>query len=100
MDSKHGRKKEGGKYAWLPAAMPGVARLMDEKRRLLGDAHVAECWRRGVVEGEPGWFYAREGTLHVGMPWDDLLTIRADTPIRTQVVVAMRDKEGIDHALP
>lgn len=96
MDTKEGKKAEVGKFAWLPAAMPGVARLMAEKRRTLGDAHVAECWRRGVVDGEPGWFYAREGTLHVGMPWDDLLAIRADTPIASQVVVVLRDKETRD----
>lgn len=63
--------KTGGKWSWLPAAMPGVARLLAEKRRLLGDAHVAECWRRGVVELEPSWFFAREGALAVGTPWED-----------------------------
>lgn len=59
------------RFAWLPVHMPGVARLMGEKRTEMGAAHVAECWRRGVVGGEAGWFFAREGALAVGTPWDD-----------------------------
>ncbi|EYC52893.1 hypothetical protein AZ34_11935 [Hylemonella gracilis str. Niagara R] len=55
-------------WAWLPAAMPQVAGLMREKRKLYGDAHVNECWRRGVIQGEAGWFFAREGALTVGTP--------------------------------
>lgn len=59
------------KWAWLPKAMPGVARLMVEKRREHGDAHIAECWRRAMA-GEAGWFYAAEGPLAIGVPWDDI----------------------------
>ena len=55
----------------MPAEMPGVAALVREKRKLFGDAHVNECWRRGVVLLEPGWFFAREGALAVGTPWAD-----------------------------
>lgn len=55
-------------WKWLPAAMPNVAAMVKEKRALYGDAHVDECWRRGVVLGEPGWFFAREGPLSVGTP--------------------------------
>lgn len=55
-------------FEWLPAQMPGVARLIDDKRRELGREHLALCWRRGVLELQPGWFYAREGALAVGMP--------------------------------
>lgn len=51
--------------------MPTVARLMAEKRRTLGAAHVAECWKRGVTLGQPGWFFAREGPLAVGTPFED-----------------------------
>ena len=57
------------RFDWLPVEMPGVARLVREKRALHGEAHVNECWRRGVVEREPGWFFAREGALAVGAPW-------------------------------
>jgi hypothetical protein len=93
-------KDEGkavGKWAWLPSAMPGVARLMAEKRRLLGDAHVAECWRRGFVEREPGWFFAREGALAVGTPWDDpqLANFAALQVTATQALVVMREPAGV-----
>ena len=65
--------KEGKKarWDWLPAAMPGVHRLVREKRRDVGDKHVNLCWQRGVVELQPGWFYAREGALAVGAPFED-----------------------------
>lgn len=55
-------------WAWLPAAMPKVAKMVKEKRALYGDSHVDECWRRGVVLGESGWFFAREGAISVGTP--------------------------------
>lgn len=66
MDTGTGRPKKG-RWDWLPEAMPGVARLMAEKRRLHGAAHVAECWRRSMA-GEPGWFFAREGAIAIGTP--------------------------------
>jgi len=56
------------RWDWLPTAMPGVARLMREKRQRYGDAHVDECWRRSIA-GEGGWLFAREGTLAVGTPF-------------------------------
>lgn len=54
----------------MPAEMPGVARLMREQRRLHGEAHLAECWRRGMA-GEPGFFFAREGAVAIGTPSAD-----------------------------
>ena len=89
-------KKSQGKenrFAWLPAAMPGVARLMAEKRRLLGNEHVAECWKRGVLNLEPGWFFAREGALAIGTPWDDplLANFAALQVSSTQALVVIRE---------
>lgn len=60
--------KAKNNWSWLPLVMPGVASMMKEKRALFGDAHVDECWRRGVVLGQPGWFFAREGAVSVGTP--------------------------------
>lgn len=60
-------------FDWLPAQMPRVAALMKTRRAQDGDAHVNECWKRGVLRGEPGWFFAHEGALSVGTPdpgWD------------------------------
>lgn len=68
MDNTAAGKRK--RWDWLPAEMPGVLRLVREKRRLYGDAHVDECWRRGMA-GEPGWFFAREGTLAIGTPSTD-----------------------------
>lgn len=53
--------------------MPGVARLMAEKRREWGSEHVAECWRRGVLQQQPDWFFAREGAIAIGTPFSDEL---------------------------
>ena len=83
-----------GKWDWLPTMMPRTAKLIAEKRKLFGDAHVNECWKRGVLLCEPGWFFAREAGLAVGIPWDDLLTLAVpDLPLRDQVLVAVRDPE-------
>jgi len=88
-------KREQGKesrWDWLPTAMPGVARLMAEKRAKLGSAHVAECWRRGMA-GEPGWFFAREGAIAIGTPWNDpeMANFAAQQITRTQAMVVMRE---------
>ena len=79
------------RWDWLPAFMPGVARQIRDKRREWGDAHVNECWRRGVVLGEPGWFLARESTITVGA-WDDpeMLALAA-TVNGTQSLLIMRN---------
>jgi hypothetical protein len=58
-------------WQWLPEQMPGITKLMREKRRQLGDAWVNECWKHGVRNGEPGWFFAAEGSLMVGALGDE-----------------------------
>lgn len=93
MDIEKGRG-EAAKFGWLPKAMPGVARLVAEKRRVLGDTHVSECWRRGVLEREPGWFFAREGALAVGTPWEDdpvLINFAAANVSSTQALLVLRE---------
>jgi hypothetical protein len=80
------------RWDWLPTAMPGVSRLIGEKRRVLGDAHVNECWRRGMA-GEPGWFFAREGAIAIGTPWADdpeLANFAAASVTATQALVVLR----------
>jgi hypothetical protein len=59
------------RWSWLPAMMPGVAALMAQRRREFGAEHVALCWRKGVIEREPDWFFAREGAIAVGTPFAD-----------------------------
>jgi hypothetical protein len=85
-------KRDRKDWSWLPAAMPGVARLMAEKRAALGQAHVDECWRRGMA-GEPGWFFAREGAIAIGTPWADdpeLVNFAAAAVTATQALVVLR----------
>lgn len=64
-------EEKRNRWDWLPAQMPGVAKQLADMRRELGDAWVSECWKRGVVKGEPGWFFAAEGALMVGVLGDD-----------------------------
>ena len=89
-----GKETAGKRWAWLPAAMPGVARLMKDKRGEVGDAHVNECWQRGVVNGEPGWFFAREGALAVGTPWDDpvMANFAAQQVTASQALLVLRNR--------
>lgn len=95
MDKEDQRKR----FDWLPVEMPGVARLVKEKRALLGDAHVAECWRRGVLQREPGWFFAREGALAIGAPWDEptMANFAAQQVTATQALLVIRHPEGVTH---
>ena len=87
MDSKPREK-----WAALLELMPQVRRLVAEKRQAHGAAHVAMCWKRGVVDLEPGWFFAREGAVAVGTPWDDpvLANFAALQVTSTQAVLVMR----------
>lgn len=91
--------KEAGKakrWDWLPLAMPGVAKLIAEKKRDYGVAHVNECWKRGVIDLEPGWFFAREGALAVGTPWDDpvMANFAALNVTSSQALVIVRMPAG------
>ncbi len=84
-------------WRWLPAQMPGVARLMKEKRRELGEEWVNACWKRGVVQMQPGWFYAAEGALAVGTAWADepvIADLLAARISPTQALLVLRPKDA------
>jgi hypothetical protein len=97
MDTDTGRARKG-RWDWLPTAMPGVSRLIAEKRRVLGDAHVNECWRRGMA-GEPGWFFAREGAIAIGTPPTEpqLLALCGWEVMPAQALVVMATPQGVTH---
>lgn len=82
---------KAARLALIRDAMPGVQRLVAEKRRVMGDAWVTDCIRRGLA-GEPGYFFAREGALAVGTPWDDpvLANFAAANVTSTQALVVLR----------
>jgi hypothetical protein len=90
------------RFDWLPEQMPGVVKLVKEKRALLGNAHVNECWKRGVVKGEPGWFFAREGVLAIGTPWNEpaMANFAALQVTATQALLVLRDPEVAHGAHP
>ena len=90
------KKQQGNRWDWLPAFMPGVAKIIADKKQEHGAAHVNECWRRAVVGLEPGWFYAAEGPLTVGVPWPDpeLDKIVAGLRTKGQAFVRIRLPEG------
>lgn len=85
--------KPAKRWEWLPAAIPGVARLMREKRAAYGDAHVNECWQRSMA-GEPGWLFAREGGVSIGTPWvgdPEMTDFAALQVTRTQALLFIRE---------
>jgi hypothetical protein len=88
------------RWGWLPLEMPGVTRLMKDKRAKYGDAWVSECWRRGVLAAEPGWFFAGEGGLMVGTLFDDpeLMAFAQARVTRTQAVLILREPEATSGA--
>jgi hypothetical protein len=79
-------------YQVLVPLMPGLGALIQEKRELYGAKWVAECWRMGVLEGEPGWFFARQGSVSVGTPPsvdEGLLVLAFSEAFATQVFLYM-----------
>lgn len=82
------------RWSWLPAHMPGVARLLADKKRELGADHVNRCWEMGVNQAQPGWFFAREGVLSVGTIWPEAADIAGWQITPTQAMVILRPVEA------
>lgn len=93
------QQAQRAKMALIREAMPGVTRIVADKRKALGDAWVTQCIKRGLA-GEPGFFFAREGGLAIGTPWptDDpvLANWAAAAVTATQAVVLIREPEAGD----
>lgn len=60
-------------WSWMKAHMPRVVAALGEARRKGGGAVIDECWRKGVIQQQPGWFFARENGVSVGVPSVELL---------------------------
>jgi len=60
-------------WSWMATHMPAVVGMLKEERRRGGGQLIDECWKRGVRDGEPGWFYAHENSVSVGVPSPELL---------------------------
>lgn len=53
-------------WEWMTQHMPRVVALMRGEREAGRGSQLNECWRAGVVRGEPGQFWASEGRVSVG----------------------------------
>jgi hypothetical protein len=84
-------------WAFMAERMPKTVALIKEAR-LRGDGpHLDLCWRRGVQGLEPGWFWAYEAGVSVGLPSVDMLASPAmQSLLATQPganVLMLREKE-------
>lgn len=55
-------------WDWMTQHMPRVVSMMKAEREAGRGSQLNECWRAGVVRGEPGMFWATEGKVSVGTP--------------------------------
>jgi hypothetical protein len=69
-------------WAWMEEHMPTVVQQLKRKRAEGLGPHINECWRRGVLQLEPGWFYAGEGAVSIGVPAGHLLADPALVQLR------------------
>ena len=87
-------------WSWMRNHMPRAVALISDAKRRLGDDLVNECWRRGVLLGEPGWFYARENGVSVGVPSQAFLDHPTQAEVLKQFPMAamliLKDK-GVQH---
>ena len=70
MDKIETRAKKN--WAWMSEFMPRIVTMLGERRAKGEGVYIDECWKHGVRLQEPGWFYAREGGITVGTPFNDL----------------------------
>lgn len=70
------QKERQALNALIRQAMPKVLPLMETHRKNMGAEHVQECQRKGMA-GQPGWFYARQGVITIGAPWQEVWDIEA-----------------------
>ena len=100
MDKTAATEQAKRDWKWLPREMPGVAKLIAERRQQDGSAWVNECWKRGVEQLEPGWFFAVEGALMVGVLGDDakILALAMARLSPTQSFLMLKTKEAANGA--
>lgn len=60
-------------WGWMQQHMPRVVAMLKRKREAGQGELINECWRRGVVALEPGWFFAAEGAVTLGVPAEGYL---------------------------
>jgi len=96
MDKK---AKPKSSWAFMQEHMPGVVARIKEGRDKGEGAHIDLCWRRGVVSLEPGWFWAYEAGVSVGVPGPEMLGDAQVQELLKQFpglsILMLRDKAAI-----
>ena len=92
-------------WAFMVERMPRTVARIKEARAKGQGAHVDTCWRRGVVELQPGWFWAYEAGVSVGVPALDMVGdatvqhVLANHPGASVLMLKdMSAQEGAPHA--
>ncbi len=90
------KSSKQNRWHWMREAMPGVASIVARKRAEWGNAHVNLCIKKGLEEQLPGYFFAAEGPLAVGVPWAGFGEDWLKRDIKSAVLVVMRDPGATD----
>jgi hypothetical protein len=97
-----GKPKSKASWAFMVDHMPQCVAYIKRARSKGEGAHIDLCWRRGVVERQPGWFWAYEGGVSVGVPDLQMLGDPNMSDVLKRFpdlnLVMLRDKEKIDAA--
>lgn len=76
--------------------MPKVVQMLKERREKGEGAFIDECWVRGVQRLEPGWFYAAEGPVSIGVPEPHVLADEGFAAMRRafpdQAIVMLKER--------
>ena len=62
------KPKPKAAWAFMAEHMPRCVEWMRQARIKGEGKHLDLCWRRGVMELRPGWFWAYEAGVSVGVP--------------------------------
>lgn len=77
-------------WSWVQQHMPELVREIAEWRQAGLGAHVDTCWRLGVLEGKPNCFYAQEGPIALGTPFDNQSPVLKHSAQRTFKVLGFQ----------
>lgn len=103
--AKSNPRADRGAWAFMVERMPRTVARMKEARSKGQGAHLDVCWRKGVIELQPGWFWAYEAGVSVGVPDEGLV---GNPAVQLQLrqfpdgnILLLRDapaQEGAPHA--
>lgn len=75
--------------------MPKVVQMLKDRRERGEGAFIDECWVKGVQQQQPGWFFAAEGPVAIGVPPGGVLSDPALVAMRAafpdQAIVMLKE---------